>query len=69
MIIASVVIALIVAMILFVSGLAFLAIGAVTSSVGYGKATRSTGTVFLFSSLGMIAFVLLFLALNPTGAY
>lgn len=70
MIVATMVIALIVAIILVSAGVIFMAVGAVSSAaVGYGKALSNTGKVFLWSGLVMFAFLILTMVLDISGIY
>lgn len=70
MIVATMVIALIVAIILVCAGFIFMAVGAISSAaVGYGTGLRNTGKVFLWSGLVMFAFLILTMMLDISGVY
>ena len=60
MMIASVVIALTLAVLLCVFGVAFIIVGTLTTATtGYGRSLKESGRVFLWAGLGMQAFLIL----------
>lgn len=70
MIVASIIVALVIAILLSVVGVGFLIIGSLSRAVtGYGKTVLATGRVFLWSGLGMLAFLILTMMFDVAGIY
>ena len=70
MIIATVVITLTIAILLAVTGVAFLIVGTFSRAMtGYGKTVAGTGRVFLWSGGALLVFLILTMMLDASGVF